>query len=137
MSLTISAPVGAEFVFEEVKTAKGTQSLGEVPILVWHDLDAAIAHYGAEGITRVLDGTSLRVSFQAIARRGAEKGKTSDEIGQAQVDFRPGNRATAVSTPVSRAKRAAGAAAEKVGGDTVEALLAKIASGEIDPSAFL
>lgn len=132
MTLTIAAPEGAHFEMEEVKTAKGTQSLGEVPILVWDTLDGARAQYGDEGITDMLDGTSARVSFQSIARRFKAAGKSSDEIAAAQVAFRPGKRVGGVSTPVSRARNAAGRAAERVGdSDALTALLEKIASGAL------
>lgn len=133
MSLSVQAPQGAHFEFDEVKTAKGTQSLGEKPVLVWDDVEAARSQYGDEGIRDILDGTSCRVSFQAIARRMALAGKTDDEIANAQIAFRPGKRVGGVSTPVSRAKRAAGEAAEKLGdrSDLVTALLEKIARNEI------
>jgi len=131
--LQTQAPEGAHFDFEEVKTAKGTQSLGEVPILIWDSVSAAIAYYGEEAVRDVLDGTSLRVSFQSIARRYAGAKKSIDEIAKAQIDFRPGKRAGGASTPVSRAQRAAKSAAEKVGdGDALAQLLEKVAAGEID-----
>ena len=98
MGLTVTAPTGAEFVFDEVKTERGTKSLGEVPILVWRNVAAALTHYGEEGIGDILDGTSLRVSFQNIARRFKAAGKTDDEIAAAQVAFKPGKR-SGVSTP--------------------------------------
>lgn len=130
--LQIAAPSGARFEFEEVKTAKGAESLGHVPILIWDDLTAATAHYGEEGIRDVLDGTSLRVSFQNIARRFKANGKSDEEIAQAQINFKPGKRAGGVSTPASRAARLAKSATEKVGGsDAIEKLLEKINSGEI------
>lgn len=135
MSVSFPAPAGAHFEFEEVKTAKGTKSLGEVPILVWDDLDAMVAHYGAQGVIDMADGTSLRVSFQSIARRfrslEGDKAKTDDDIAKAQIDFRPGKRQGGASTPQSRAKRAAGAASEKISGDAVAALLEQIASGKL------
>ena len=117
----------------EVKTAKGTESLGEVPILVWDDHSKAVANYGEEGVLNVLDGTSLRVSFQNIARRYKVAGKSDVEIQNAMISFKPGKRAGGVSTPVSRAARAAKSAAEKVGdqGDLVTTLLEKIAKGEL------
>jgi hypothetical protein len=132
-SLTVEAPSGSHFESEEVRTAKGTQSLGEHPILVWDNLDAARAYYGDEGVKDILDGTSLRVSFQSIARRMTIAKKTDDEIAKAQIDFRPGKRQGGVSTPVSRAKRVAGEAAEKLGekGDLVSAFLERVARGEI------
>src|SRR4051812_38418708 len=96
-TLTVEAPAGAEFKLEEVKTARGTKSVGEVPILVWNDLEKARDYYGDEGIQDVLDGTSLRVSFQNIGRRYASAGKSMDEIAEAQLKFRPGKRAVGVS----------------------------------------
>lgn len=130
--LATSAPNGAHFEYEEVKTAKGAESLGSVPILIWDNLPAAVEFYGGEeAITDVLDGTSLRVSFQNIARRLKIAGKTDEEIAEAMLKFRPGKRQAGVSTPASRAARQAKAATEKVGGDAVEKLLAKIAAGEL------
>lgn len=131
MPLSVQAPTGAHFEFDEVKTNHGTQSLGDVPILVWDDPAAATAQYGAEGICNILDGTSLRVSFQAIGRRMRAAGKTDDEIATAQLAFRPGTRQVGVATPVSRAAKAAKSAAEKVDGDIIAAFMAKVASGEI------
>lgn len=133
--LQIAAPEGAHFDYEEVKTAKGQSSLGNVPILVWTDLEKARAFYGDESICNVLDGTSLRVSFQNIARRYKIANKSDEEIAKAMVDFRPGKRVVGESTPASRAARLAKTATEKVGGgETVEKLLAKIASGELSAS---
>lgn len=129
--LTVSAPDGAAFEFEEVKTQSGTVSLGEVPILVWKDLDKAVAFYGEESVLDSLDGTSLRVSFQSIARRNKIAGKSNDEIATAEIAFRPGKRQGGVSTPASRAQKAAKQVAEKVGGSAVEQLLAMVASGQI------
>ena len=137
MTLVTQAPAGAHFEMEEVKTAKGATSLGEVPILIWDDLDKMIAHFGAEGVLNMADGTSARVSYQSIARRGRGvkdkdgKTQTDDQIAQAQIDFKPGKRVGGVSTPQSRAKRAAGAAAEKVDGDVVAKLLQAIADGTL------
>lgn len=133
MTLTVTAPEGAHFDYDEVKTARGTQSLGEKPLLVWDNVESARATYGDEGLAAILDGTSLRVSFQSIARRLAIAGKTDDEIAQAQISFRPGKRVGGASTPVSRSRRAAGDAAEKLGdkGDLVAAFLEKVARGEI------
>ena len=132
-TLTIEAPDGAEFEPEEVKTARGTKSLGEVPILVWKDVDKAKDFYGEEGLVNILDGTSLRVSFQSIGRRHALAGKSWDECAQAVINFRPGKRAAGVSTPVSRAGNAARKAAEKLGdkADSVTKLLERIAKGEV------
>lgn len=131
MATNVPAPAGAHFDYDEVKTKRGEVSLGEVPILVWDDVDAARAYYGDEGLRDILDGTSLRVSFQSIARRMKTANKTDDEIAKAEVDFRPGKRAGGVSTPASRARAAAVKAAERVDGDVIAQLLAKIASGEI------
>jgi hypothetical protein len=133
--LAISAPEGAHFDYEEVKTAKGQSSLGNVPILVWDDLEKARVFYGDEAIRDVLDGTSLRVSFQNIARRYKIAGKSDEEVANAMTAFRPGKRVVGESTPASRAARLAKTATEKVGGsEAVEKLLAKIASGELSQS---
>lgn len=131
MSLTITPPKGAHFDFEEVKTEHGTKSLGDVPILVWDELDAATEVYGENGVRDVLDGTSLRVSFQGIARRMRAAGKTDDDIAKAEVEFRPGTRAVGVSTPASRAAKAAKSASEKVSGDDIAAFLQAVAEGKI------
>ena len=132
--LTTEAPEGATFAFEEVKTDRGAKSLGFVPLLQWQDVDALREYYGDEGVLDVIDGTSLRVSFQSIARRMRIAEKSDDEIAKAMIEFRPGKRAVGASTPASRAKRAAGQAAEKLGdqADAVTELLKKVASGEID-----
>lgn len=128
---TVSAPEGSHFEFEEVKTAKGSKSLGQVPILVWDKLDAVVTAHGEEAVIGSLDGTSYRVSYQGIARRMKLQGKSDDEIAQAQVEFRPGKRVVGAPTPVSRATKAAKQAAEKVSGDTIAAFLEKVAKGEI------
>lgn len=134
MTLTVHAPHGAEFEMEEVKTKKGAESLGEVPILVWKSASAAIAHYGEQGIINMLDGTSLRVAAQSIARRYKLAKKSDDEIAQAQIDYKPGNRSSAPSTPAGRAAKAAKSATEKLGGsDTVANLLDLISSGKLSP----
>lgn len=132
--LTLSAPDGAEFELEEVKTGRGLKSLGEVPLLVWKDLSKAREYYGDEGVLDILDGTSLRVSFQNIARRYASVGKSMDEIAKAQINFRPGKRATGTSTPVSRAANAARKAAEKLGGEKADLMtkfMERVARGEL------
>jgi len=129
-ALTVAAPEGAHFEFEEVKTARGTTSLGDVRLLVWDDLDAAVVHYGIKGVMDVLDGTSLRVSFQNIARRYKAAEKSADEIAAAQVAFRPGSRMSG-TTPKSRATKAVAGAAEKIGGDQVSKILEGIANGSI------
>jgi len=133
MPLSIDAPQGAHWEWDEVKTAQGKESLGEVPLLVWDTLEGAVAHYTEEGVLNSLDGTSLRVSYQGIARRMKIAGKTDDEIAKAIIEFKPGKRAAGVSTPASRAKRAAAEAADAgVDGDAIAQLLKKIAAGEID-----
>lgn len=139
-NLTVAAPKGFHFEFDEVKTARGTKSLGERPILVCDQVSAAVETYTEEGVKSILDGTSLRVSFQSVARRMAQAGKTDDEIAAAQVAFRPGTRQVGQSTPVSRAARAAKAAAEHADGDVIAAFLDKVAKGEIsgaDLAAFV
>ena len=133
-SVTVAAPEGAHFEYEMVKTDRGTKELGEKPLLVWDDVDAAVAFYGAEGITNILDGTSLRVSFQSIARRLAIKGESDDAIADAQVKFRPGKRpGVGAPTPVSRARKASEGAAVALGdkADLLTELMGKIARGEI------
>lgn len=134
VGFTVQAPVGSHFDFEEVKTAKGTQSLGNVPILVWDNLDAMTTTYGEDGVLAIADGTSLRVSYQNIARRFKAAGKSDNEIAEAQVKFRPGKRTVGESTPASRAARLAKTASEKVDSGALEKLLAKIASGELSDS---
>lgn len=127
-----AAPEGAEFVFDEVRTAKGSESLGEVPILHWNSIQSAIDYYGEQALLDVFDGTSLRVSFQSIARRYKLAGKSNAEIAQAQIDFRPGKRGGGASTPESRAAKAARRASENVQNkDLITGLLEKIASGEL------
>lgn len=132
--LTLQAPDGAHWEFEEVKTEKGTKSLGkENPILVWDDLDKARAHYTDEGLRSIMDGTSLRVSFQNIIRRGRASNKSFDDIAKLQIDFRPGKRVVGESTPASRVARQAKAAAEAgtVSEDNMSKLLELIKSGKL------
>lgn len=138
MPLTIAAPEGSHFDFEEVKTAKGSQTLGEVPILVWDDFDACVAFYGKEAIADSLDGTSFRVSHQNIARRLKAAGKSDDEIATAQIAFRPGKRLGGSSTPVSRARKGAEAAAVASGaGDAIARFLERVAKGDTAAIAAL
>ena len=137
--LTLEAPDGAIFEFEEVKTDSGQRSLGSVPILRWIDGDKALAYYGAEAIANILDGTSLRVSFQGTARRLRAKGESDDAIAKKQLEFRPGKREGGESTPVSRAARGAKAAAQAIGGDggdLIASFMARIAKGEITREAL-
>lgn len=131
-TLSVTAPAGARFDFEPVRTAKGTKDLGNVPILVWESLDSAIQFYGEEGILAICDGTSARVSFQNIARRLRQANKTDDEIASAQIAFRPGKRVVGASTPASRAARSVKAAvdAKPELADEIEKLLAKIQAGD-------
>jgi hypothetical protein len=129
--LSITAPDGAHFEWEEVKTDRGQKSLGEVPILVWDDVDKAIAYYGKQGILNVLDGTSFRVSFQGKARTGIAAGKSYDDIAKSQIEFKPGSRQGGQSTPASRAAAAAKKASEKLNGDAITQMLNAIASGKI------
>lgn len=131
MPLTVTAPEGSHFEFDEVKTAKGTQSLGDVPILVWDNAQAMIEFYGEQGVLDMADGTSARVSFQSIARRLKAAGKTDDEIATKQIEFRPGKRSVGASTPASRAANSAKKASEKVSGDVLDQFLKKVAAGEL------
>lgn len=132
-TLTVKAPEGAHFELEEIKTAHGKDTLGEVPILIWDSIDAAVAHYGEDGLLRILDGTSARVVMQSIARRmrQGKDAKTNDQIAQAQLDYKPGEKKVGESTPTSRAKRAAADAASKVDGDKLAAFLKRLADGDI------
>lgn len=137
-SLTVSAPAGSHFEFEEVKTAKGTQSLGDVPILVWDDAQKFVNFYGEDGVLAIADGTSLRVSFQGIARRYRTAKKADDEIAKAQIEFRPGKRVVGASTPATRTARLAKSAIEKgVDADAMAKLIEKIASGQLDLASLV
>lgn len=138
MTLTVQAPAGAHFEMEEVKTKKGAESLGEVPILVWDEFQPMVDTYGEEGIRNIADGTSLRVSFQSIARRlkvavkAGEEDGLNDKIAAAQVAFRPGKRVGGAAKPENKAARAAKSASEKIGNpDLVARFLEKVARGEI------
>lgn len=125
------APEGAQWIWDEVRTGHGKESLGEVPLLEWLDANGAVALYGMEGVLAALNGTSFTVSYQGIARRMKLAGKSNEEIATAILAFRPGNRNVAAPTPVSRARKAAADAASVANGDAIAALLAKIARGEI------
>lgn len=133
MPTTVPAPDGAEWSYEEVKTTKGTESLGkENPILVWHDLDKLRSYIGDDGLLAVADGTSLRVSYQNIVRRGLAGKKSIDEVAKLQVDFRPGKRVVGESTPASRVARQAKAAVEAgVDEDKIAKLLELAKSGKL------
>lgn len=128
---SLPAPAGAQWIYDEVSTGNGKESLGNVPLLEWTDLQGAVDFYTLEGILSVLDGTSLRVSYQGIARRMKAAGKSVDEIAAKILEFRPGRRAVATPTPVSRAKAAAANAAAQVNGDAIAAFLARVAKGEV------
>lgn len=132
-TVSVAAPSGAHWEYEEIKTEKGTKSLGLAPLLVWDDLEAAAAFFTDALILAILDGTSLRVSYQNIARRKRIAGKSDDEIAQDQVDFRPGTRRVGESTPASRAQRATRQAVEGgVNADALAELVAMVASGKIN-----
>ena len=101
-----TAPAGSRWVFREVATNHGEVSLGERPILEWEPtaegVEGARAHYTDEGVANSLNGTSLLVSYQGIARRLAIAGKAPDKnlsddevdaaIAKAILEFRPGKR---------------------------------------------
>jgi hypothetical protein len=136
-ALTITPPEGSHWEFDEVRTKRGTETLGDAPILIWDSVEGAVNHYGEEGVKNSFDGTSFRVSYQGIARRMKIAGKSNDEIAAALVEFKPGNRTPGVSTPASRAGNAAKkAVAAGVDADKVTKLLEAAAAGEIDLSAF-
>ena len=137
-SLT-NPPPGSRFEFDEVKTDRGQTSLGQVPLLTWGDSDedvqAAIAYYGAEGIANILNGTSLRVSFQGIARNGKDPKKnwSDEQIALKQIEFRPGKREGGQSTPASRAANATKKAASVANADAIKQLMDMVASKQLDP----
>jgi hypothetical protein len=131
--LTLTAPEGAHWSYEEVKTDKGTRSLGtNFPLLVWDNLDKMREKYGDDGVLAVADGTSLRVSFQNIVRRAASANKTFDEMAKTQIEFKPGKRVVGESTPASRVARTAKAAVEAggVSEDNLTKLLEAIKGGK-------
>lgn len=105
-------------------------------MLIWDDFQKMTEYYGAEGILRIADGTSLRVVFQGIARRvmQAKEPGTLEDIAKGQVEYKPGERRGASeSTPVSRAGRMARKAAEAKpeSADLIAKLLEKIAAGDL------
>lgn len=147
--LNVPAPAGATWEWGEVKTNHGQDSLGERPILVWDATPDGVAgareFLGDEGVANALNGTSLLVSYQSIARRfsitGREKGQSDDEINAAIADailkFRPGRRTTDTS-PSANAARAAKRLSEATGEKGAEAIASllerirqKVAAGEM------
>ena len=135
-------PPGSHFEFEKVRTDRGKTDLGDVPILTWGDTEEdimqAIAYYGPEGISNILGGTSLKVSFQGIARAGRDPEKkiqlTDEQIAQKQIEFRPGRREGGVSTPATRLRAAANRAASKANPDVLAALLKMVEEGTLNPA---
>lgn len=138
-------PPGAHFEFAPVKTDRGQTDLGNIPILTWGETDEDIAHaiafYGAEGISNILGGTSLRVSFQGIGRNAKEraakdptKALTDEQIAALQIAFRPGKREGGQSTPVSRLGNQAKRAAQKANPDVLANLLKMVEEGKLDVS---
>lgn len=123
-------PAGASFEYDEVKGDRGQKSFGQVPLLTWDESEAgiqgAIAYYGPQGIARFVNGTSLRVSCQAIARRGKAKNLTDEQIALEQLNFRPGQRQSGQSTPASRAVNATRKATQKISGDSIAEFWAKM-----------
>lgn len=130
-NLSVTAPVGARFDIETVSTKGGTEKF-QAPILVWENTEAMVAHYSEQGILDMADGTSLRVAFQAAARRGYTKNKSFDEIAQSQIAYKPGKRSGATSTPSNVTARKAKEAIEKnpEAASEVQKLLEGIASGK-------
>jgi len=141
-------PPGAQFVFAEVKTDRGKTSLGQIPILEWgeteEDILNAIQFYGPKGISDILGGTSLRVSFQGIGRSRKEKAKdnpndaqkqaeaTDEAIAAEQLKFRPSSREGGQSTPASRLGNQAKRVAAKANPDVLAKLLAMVEAGTLD-----
>lgn len=132
--LTVAAPTGSHWDWSEVKTARGTKSLGQIPILVWDDPQAALEFYGPEAFLSGFNNTGLRVPFQGIGRRGRAGGKMdANAIAQEQLEYKPGQTERAAPTATSRAKSAAARAAEQLGegADLITTLLNKVANKEI------
>ncbi len=129
--LTIAAPAGSHFEIEEVATKGGAEKF-EAPILIWDTTEALVAHLGEEGVIAMADGTSLRVAYQAAARRGHTKGKSFDEIAASQVEYKPGKRSGASSTPQNKTARMAKELVDKNpdAAEEVQKLLAGLASGK-------
>lgn len=125
----IPAPDGAHWELEDLSTAQGKESLGEVPMLVWDTFSGCVAHYTEEKVMDTLNGSSFRNTYQGIGRRLKVAGKSNAEIAQAILDWKPGLRAA--QSPETRAKRAAADATKVVGGDAIALLLKRIARGEI------
>ncbi len=135
-----SPPPGSSFEYGEVKTDRGTRSLGQVPLLTWGEdaesVNHMIAFYGPEGIANMANGTSFRVSFQGIARRMKEKGKSDEEIAKEMIDFRPGKREGGQSTPASRVANQAKRVAASANADAIGRLL-KLVEDKSVPQALL
>ena len=138
-------PPGATFEFATVKTDRGKTDLGQIPILTWgeteEDILNAIAFYGPEGISNILGGTSLRVSFQGIGRSAKEKAiedptkaLTDEQIADLQIKFRPGKREGGTSTPASRLANQTKRIAGKVNEEVFAKLLAMVGEGKLDVS---
>lgn len=143
-SLT-NPPPGAQFVFATVKTDRGKTDLGQIPILEWgeteEDILNAIQFYGPKGISDILGGTSLRVSFQGIGRSRREKAladpskaseATDEAIAAEQLKFRPSSREGGQSTPASRLGNQAKRVAAKANPDVLAKLLAMVEAGTLD-----
>lgn len=142
-------PPGFYFDFDEVKGDHGQKSFGKRPLLTVNEDEAGvqglITFYGNEGVARIYNGTSGRVQSQSIARRVTQKGvkegwtdeKINDEIAKAQLEYRPGKRQGGQSTAASRAANAAKKAADKIGGDAIAQMLAKVAAMSPEERAAL
>lgn len=130
MSLTVTAPEGAHFALEELATKGGADKFSDVPILVWDDFSAMVAHFTEEGVKNMADGTSLRVAYQSIARRGKLKAAADDEIAKLQVAYQPGKRTGAPVTPQGRAAKAA-KALDVNEADEVTKLIENLKSGKL------
>ena len=88
------APEGATWSKEPVKEA-GYEL--DICLLVWQDLEKATQYYGADALVGLLDGTSLRVNFQGIARRA----KSIPEAMAQQLAYRPGRKMKTERFPYS------------------------------------
>lgn len=129
---TVAAPAGSHFETEEVAVKGGTEKF-ESPILIWDNTEKMLEHFGEEGVLAMADGTSFRVAYQAIARRGKLKEKAVEETMQLMIDYKPGKRSGATSTPANKTARQAKELVDKnpEAADEVQKLMAAIASGKI------
>lgn len=70
------------------KVGTETRELPEYDIVVVNDLEKFVASFGAEKVLEMLDGTSLRVKMQSVARRllQADRKTPRADIVKAQIE---------------------------------------------------